>query len=160
MGVFIVDDEKIAEALEDKVRIDILVLLKRKGELHVNKISQLLHKHRSTITRHLTKLVEAELIEKVPSQSGYVYRLTSKGDKVLEDLQEGGFTIRVKPQKQNKQKLLYYAIVAILAAMLLYIAITPISIHALTRIIIIVPLAYILYILIKKSKEMPALKQD
>jgi len=160
MGVFIVDDEKIAEALEDKVRIDILVLLKHKGELHVNKISQLLHKHRSTITRHLTKLIEAELIEKIPTQSGYVYRLTSKGNKVLEGLQESGFTVRVKPQKQSKQKLFYNAIIAVLTVLLLYIAITPISIHALTRIIIIVPLAYILYTLIKKSKETPALKQD
>ncbi|MCD6208764.1 MAG: helix-turn-helix transcriptional regulator [Thermoproteales archaeon] len=160
MGVFIVDDEKIAEALEDKVRIDILILLKRKGELHINKISQLLHKHRSTITRHLTKLIEAELIEKIPTQSGYVYRLTNKGDKVLEDLQESGFTIRVKSQKQGKRELFYYTIIAVLAGLLLYIAITPISIHTLTRIIIIVPLAYILYTLIKKSKETPALKQD
>ena len=158
MGVFIVDDEKIAEALEDKVRIDILVLLKHKGELHVNKISQLLHKHRSTITRHLTKLIEAELIEKIPTQSGYVYRLTSKGNKVLEGLQESGFTVRVKLQKQSKQKLFYNIVIVVLAVLLLYIVITPISIHALTRIIIIVPLAYILYTLIKKSKETPALK--
>ena len=160
MDVFIVDDEKIAEALEDKVRIDILVLLNRKGELHVNKISQLLHKHRSTITRHLTKLIEAELIEKIPTQSGYVYRLTNRGNKVLESLQESGFTVRVKLQKQSKQKLFYNIVIVVLAVLLLYIVITPISIHALTRIIIIVPLAYILYTLIKKSKETPALKQD
>ncbi len=160
MDVFIVDDEKIAEALEDKVRIDILVLLKHKGELHVNKISQLLHKHRSTITRHLTKLIEAELIEKIPTQSGYVYRLTNRGNKVLEGLQESGFTVRVKLQKQSKQKLFYNTIIVVLAVLLLYIVITPISIHALTRIIIIVPLAYILYTLIKKSKETPASKQD
>lgn len=158
MDVFIVDDEKIAEALEDKVRIDILVLLNRKGELHVNKISQLLHKHRSTITRHLTKLIEAELIEKIPTQSGYVYRLTNRGNKVLESLQESGFTVRVKLQKQSKQKLFYNIVIVVLAVLLLYIVITPISIHALTRIIIIVPLAYILYTLIKKLKETPALK--
>ncbi len=160
MSVFFVDDEKIAEALEDKIRIDILSLLKLKGELHINKISKLLHKHRSTITRHLSKLLEAGLIEKVPTQSGYIFRLTSKGEEVLNSLQESGFIIRIKTQKPvNRRYIYYYMGITVLVVLLFYIIITPIKIHALTRIIIIIPLIYVLYMLVRKLKETSASKQ-
>jgi len=58
------EEEKIARAVGDKTRLNILKLLNKLGPLSTSELSEKLNKHRSTIIRHIPILQDAGLITK------------------------------------------------------------------------------------------------
>lgn len=60
--------EKILKALASKSRLQILECI-RKGVSNPGEIARNLKRHRSTIEKHLRVLLEAKIVEKVPSLS-------------------------------------------------------------------------------------------
>lgn len=58
------EEEKIARAVGDKTRLNMLKLLNKLGPLSTSKLTEKLNKHRSTIIRHILILQNAGLITK------------------------------------------------------------------------------------------------
>lgn len=58
------EEEKIARAVGDKTRLNILKLLNKLGPLSTSELTEKLNKHRSTIIRHILFLQDAGLITK------------------------------------------------------------------------------------------------
>ena len=145
-----VDDEKIAEALSDWTRVKILLLLKNEDSLTTLRISEKLGKHRSTISRHLAKLAEAGLIEKIETREGYVYTLTSKGREIAIKIAEGYAMTKISPIKRVNFKILLNVLLGATALGVLFL---PIKIHAFTRLLILAVLIFAVLLLNRKIRK-------
>lgn len=95
------EEEKIARAVGDKTRLNILKLLNKLGPLSTSELTEKLNKHRSTIIRHILILQDAGLITK-NSELSYTYTITSRGKKFLELAStEGSVKIEVPVKKRR-----------------------------------------------------------
>ena len=148
-----VDDEKIAEALSDWTRVRILLLLKDESELTTLKISEKLGKHRSTISRHLAKLIEAGLIEKRETREGYVYALTSRGREIAVKIAEGYGMTKIPPVKRINLRVFLSLVLGGAALGVLFL---PVKIHAFSRLLIFTALISMALLLSRKiGKGLP-----
>jgi len=86
------------KVLADKTRLRILVLLKERGELGLNDISNLTGKAKSTISDHLKLLLKAGFIERKEADRGFLYFLTEKGASVLPLIEDKPYTVRVEEE--------------------------------------------------------------
>ncbi len=145
-----VDDEKIAEALSDWTRVKILLLLKDESNLTTLKISEKLGKHRSTISRHLGKLVEAGLIEKIETREGNVYVLTNRGREIAVKIAEGYGMTKIPRVKRVDFKAILSLVLGGAALGVLFL---PVKIHAFTRLLIFIVLVLVVFFLNRKSRK-------
>lgn len=83
--------EKLLKALASKSRLQVLDCI-QKGVSNPGEMAKRLKRHRSTIEKHLRVLLEAKLVEKVPSLSvgGHLtirYKMKNSANELLTDIQ-------------------------------------------------------------------------
>ncbi len=100
----------MAEALSDGTRLRILTLIAEKGALYASEISAQVGRHRSTVSRHLAKLMDAGLVQRFEGSEGFLYELTDLGRRVVEELSGSGFRpvleVRVRSRPLTLRKIL------------------------------------------------------
>ena len=84
--------ENLLKALGDRSRLQILECI-REGTSNPGKIARKLHRHRSTVEKHLRVLLRNGIVEKVPSltekgQLSVKYKITENAVKLLEAVKE------------------------------------------------------------------------
>ena len=84
----IIRDEKIAQALSDNVKVEILRLLNERGPMTISELSKILNKHRSSVYRHLVVLENAELIRREVKRGAHIFAISALGREALDILSE------------------------------------------------------------------------
>jgi DNA-binding transcriptional ArsR family regulator len=84
--------EKLLKALASKSRLQVLECI-QKGVTNPGDMAKRLKRHRSTIEKHLRVLLEAKLVEKVPSLStgGHLtmrYKIKDSANEILTAIQD------------------------------------------------------------------------
>jgi len=96
MGSELLDEEALRVASEE-ARLSILRALKEREYLSINELAEAFGKHRSTINRHLLKLMEVGLVERRETPKGeFLYSLTDKGRALVEHVERYGVLPRVE----------------------------------------------------------------
>jgi len=90
-------DEEALRVASEEARLAILRALKDREYLSINELAEEFGKHRSTINRHLLKLLEAGLVERRETPRGeFLYSLTDKGRALVEHVEKYGLLPRVE----------------------------------------------------------------
>jgi len=144
--VFWVDDERVAEALSDQTRIEILLLLDEKGPASLRVLSEALGKHRSTVFRHISKLLNAGLVERCKTGEYFEYRLTNLGSEIVEVIRSGGHPVSPRRRKEVLLSRGKIAIVSFAAG--LTVMMIPVRVHALTRLLVFIGITLTSYLLL------------
>lgn len=144
--VFWVDDEKLAEALSDQTRIEILLLLDEKGPVSLRTLSETLGKHRSTVFRHVSKLLNAGLVERRKIGEYFEYRLTDLGSEIVESIRSGSRP--VSPRRQKTVSLSRGKIIVVSFALGLMAMMIPVRVHALTRLLVFMGITLTSYLIL------------
>lgn len=81
----------MAMVLGDETRLKILKIIYEKGEVRGADLPQMLGKHRSTISRHLSVLLKYSLVSRRLINGDYYYTLTDDGKNIVSALIKTGF---------------------------------------------------------------------
>ena len=99
-------DEKTLKIAGEKIRMEILKILNKKKTISINELSKIMGKHRSTINRHLLKLVEVGLVDRTEVVKGsFVYSLSSKGLALIEHVEKYGIMPEVRVEILKERRL-------------------------------------------------------
>lgn len=133
-------DKNLASILTDSTRVQILKILYDKKTANISTISEEINRHRSTVFRHLDKLVKTGLVRRYMTVGGYVYELTEKGTDIAKFIiNEKRIPLIILDQKENRKfKNLCSKIFKVLAIVFTFVAFlgfTVQGIHALSRLI-------------------------
>jgi len=84
--------EKLLKALADRSRLQILECIQT-GASNPGEIAKKLNRHRSTVEKHLRVLLQARIVEKVPSlnkhgQLSIRYKIRERAEELLNTIQE------------------------------------------------------------------------
>lgn len=140
-----IKERKIAKALSDNFRVQLLKVLKDKGPMTIQELANILGRHRSSIYRHLLLLEDAELVTRTrdSKSSAYVYAITKDGLDILdiyENKQGADILFEIRRKRVSKfatYKKLGKYVVYTPSLVLLFIAIKgaayPGYVHAFSR---------------------------
>ncbi|GEM_PF-1080581 len=102
-------DEETLKVASHEARLAILKILKDKKTASINDIAEILNKHRSTVNRHILKLVDVGLVERTEIFKGsFVYSLSPKGLALVEHVEKYGTMPEVKVRVIKEKKVLRY----------------------------------------------------
>ncbi|RLF12096.1 MAG: hypothetical protein DRJ69_01230 [Thermoprotei archaeon] len=103
-------DEETLRIASNETRLAILKILKDRKTASINDIAEILEKHRSTINRHVLRLVEVGLIERTEILKGsFVYSLSPKGEALVEHVEKYGTIPEISVRIVRERKLARYS---------------------------------------------------
>ncbi|RLE94721.1 MAG: hypothetical protein DRN04_02295 [Thermoprotei archaeon] len=162
------DERKMAMVLGDETRLKILKIIYEKGEVRGADLPQMLGKHRSTISRHLSVLLKYSLISRRLVNGDYYYTLTDDGKNIVGALIKTGFKPVVEvPVKSISIRSLFLgrsvfdlfalAVAAVLGVVGVAGLFTQAKVHAISRVVWLVLwliAAFVAFKIMKKIKSL------
>lgn len=99
-------DEETLKTASNETRLAILRILKDRKTASINDMAEILKKHRSTVNRHVLKLVEVGLVERTEILKGsFVYSLSPKGEALMEHVEKYGVMPEIKVKITRERRL-------------------------------------------------------
>ncbi len=144
-SVIILSDERVAEALSDSSRVSLLLLLSERQRATIQDLARVVGKHRSTVSRHMSKLLEAGLVERTLRGDTYEYYLTDKGTAIVNEIKSKHLAVLTSKSRSPPGVI---ALMSLGAGAL--VSLVPVKIHAITRLILASFVAVLIYFIMTR----------